>query len=115
MTISLLATIGYGLFFSLIQFYEYNVAPFSINDSVYGTLFFVLTGFHGLHSVPSKFITRWYPFGYLECTFFSNKATILSHIKTIMGDLSMIVKGLIKLKSYRIPKLYVNAFNNFFQ
>ena len=55
-TISLISTIGYGLFFSAIQFYEYNVAPFSINDSVYGTLFFILTGFHGLHSAPFKFI-----------------------------------------------------------
>jgi len=48
-TNSLLATIGYGLFFSSIQYYEYAVAPFSINDSIYGSLFFMLTGFHGLH------------------------------------------------------------------
>jgi len=55
-TISLIATIAYGVLFSLIQFYEYNVAPFCINDSIYGTLFFVLTGFHGLHIVVGSII-----------------------------------------------------------
>jgi heme/copper-type cytochrome/quinol oxidase subunit 3 len=43
------ATIGYGLIFSLIQYYEYLEAPFNINDSIYGSLFFMLTGFHGAH------------------------------------------------------------------
>lgn len=55
-TISLIATIAYGFLFSLIQFYEYNVAPFCINDSIYGTLFFVLTGFHGLHIIVGSII-----------------------------------------------------------
>ena len=39
----------YGLIFTLIQAYEYNIAPFSMNDGVFGSLFFILTGFHGLH------------------------------------------------------------------
>lgn len=43
------ATIGYGFLFSCIQYYEYSVAPFSINDGIFGSLFFMLTGFHGLH------------------------------------------------------------------
>jgi len=49
MTNSLLATIGYGLFFTCIQYYEYLISPFSINDSIFGSLFFMLTGFHGFH------------------------------------------------------------------
>jgi cytochrome c oxidase subunit 3 len=28
---------------------EYYEAPFAISDSVYGSTFFVATGFHGLH------------------------------------------------------------------
>jgi len=45
----ILATILYGAIFTVVQGYEYNVAPFSINDSIFGSLFFVLTGFHGTH------------------------------------------------------------------
>jgi len=49
MTNGLLATIGYGILFTSIQYYEYTVAAFSINDSIFGSLFFMLTGFHGIH------------------------------------------------------------------
>jgi cytochrome c oxidase subunit 3 len=49
MSNSLWATIGYGMLFTCIQYYEYTVAPFSLNDGIFGSLFFVLTGFHGLH------------------------------------------------------------------
>ena len=28
---------------------EYNEAIFCISDSIYGSLFFIITGFHGLH------------------------------------------------------------------
>lgn len=45
----LIWTIFYGIVFSFVQAYEYQVAPFSINDSVFGSLFFMLTGFHGFH------------------------------------------------------------------
>ena len=42
-------TVGYGVLFTCIQAYEYNEAPFSINDGIFGSLFFMLTGFHGFH------------------------------------------------------------------
>jgi heme/copper-type cytochrome/quinol oxidase subunit 3 len=42
-------TIYYGGIFTYIQALEYCVAPFSINDGVFGSLFFMLTGFHGFH------------------------------------------------------------------
>lgn len=34
-----------------IQFFEYNSLRFSISDSVYCSLFYILTGFHGMHVI----------------------------------------------------------------
>jgi len=41
----------YGILFSWLQFIEYGLATFSINDSVYGSIFYMATGFHGLHVI----------------------------------------------------------------
>jgi cytochrome c oxidase subunit 3 len=38
-----------GIYFTVFQGTEYYEAPFSISDSVYGSTFFIATGFHGLH------------------------------------------------------------------
>jgi len=46
---ALVATIILGILFTFVQLYEYKHTAFAINDSVYGSLFFILTGFHGLH------------------------------------------------------------------
>nr|ALO76425.1 cytochrome c oxidase subunit 3 [Laccoptera ruginosa] len=42
-------TVMLGICFSMLQYYEYLEAPFSISDSIYGSSFFMATGFHGLH------------------------------------------------------------------
>nr|UZZ43667.1 cytochrome c oxidase subunit III [Micrasema sp. XG-2021] len=47
--ISLLFTILLGIYFTMLQAYEYMEAPFTISDSIYGTSFFMATGFHGFH------------------------------------------------------------------
>lgn len=44
-------TIILGLYFTILQAYEYIEAPFTISDSVYGSSFFIATGFHGLHVI----------------------------------------------------------------
>lgn len=44
-------TLGLAFCFLLIQKHEFANAPFSINDSVYGSIFFLITGTHGLHVV----------------------------------------------------------------
>jgi cytochrome c oxidase subunit 3 len=46
---ALIITIVYGAIFSLFQKYEYNYCTFSINDGAFGSAFYMLTGFHGLH------------------------------------------------------------------
>nr|UPX88608.1 cytochrome c oxidase subunit III [Pholidoptera griseoaptera] len=50
-TQSLFLTILLGIYFTILQAYEYLEAPFTISDAVYGSTFFVATGFHGLHVI----------------------------------------------------------------
>nr|YP_010175653.1 cytochrome c oxidase subunit III [Amaga expatria]QSM34660.1 cytochrome c oxidase subunit 3 [Amaga expatria] len=49
--ISFLLTILYGLIFLFVQFSEYQLSNISINSTIYGSVFFLLTGFHGLHVI----------------------------------------------------------------
>nr|YP_009684652.1 cytochrome c oxidase subunit III [Exorista japonica]YP_010432110.1 cytochrome c oxidase subunit III [Winthemia sumatrana]QDR25215.1 cytochrome c oxidase subunit III [Exorista japonica]USW04707.1 cytochrome c oxidase subunit III [Winthemia sumatrana] len=48
-TQSLFFTVLLGIYFTILQAYEYIEAPFTIADSVFGSTFFVATGFHGIH------------------------------------------------------------------
>lgn len=49
--ISLFITVILGIYFTLLQAYEYIEAPFSFRDRIYGSVFFIATGFHGLHVI----------------------------------------------------------------
>nr|YP_009826195.1 cytochrome c oxidase subunit III [Scythris sinensis]QBY40011.1 cytochrome c oxidase subunit III [Scythris sinensis] len=51
MTQGIFITICLGIYFTILQAYEYFEAPFTIADSVYGSTFFMATGFHGLHVI----------------------------------------------------------------
>nr|YP_010318765.1 cytochrome c oxidase subunit III [Asemonea sichuanensis]ULX45814.1 cytochrome c oxidase subunit III [Asemonea sichuanensis] len=46
---SLMLTWMLGIYFLMLQGFEYFMATFSISDSVYGSTFFMTTGFHGFH------------------------------------------------------------------
>nr|BAJ24457.1 cytochrome c oxidase subunit III [Pulchriphyllium giganteum] len=48
---SLMITIALGIYFSALQGYEYMNSPFTMTDSAYGSTFFMMTGFHGLHVI----------------------------------------------------------------
>lgn len=49
--IRLILTILLGIYFTSLQIFEYIEAPFTIADSIYGSTFFITTGFHGLHVI----------------------------------------------------------------
>nr|YP_009164831.1 cytochrome c oxidase subunit III [Tityus serrulatus]AKU46807.1 cytochrome c oxidase subunit III [Tityus serrulatus] len=73
--LSLGLTLFLGFYFSLLQGFEYFEAAFGISDSVYGSTFFVSTGFHGLHVLIGStflvvclgrlvFLHFWHHFGF---------------------------------------------------
>ena len=47
----LFITVILGIYFTILQAYEYLEAPFTIADRIYGSTFFIATGFHGLHVI----------------------------------------------------------------
>jgi len=48
---ALALTVGLGLCFTACQAYEYHHADFSLSSGMFGSTFFMATGFHGLHVI----------------------------------------------------------------
>lgn len=47
--LSLFLTICLAIIFTGLQGYEYNMADFRLSDGIYGSTFYMATGFHGFH------------------------------------------------------------------
>lgn len=54
----LFLTVILGLIFTLLQGIEYQSAFFSLRDRTFGTSFFILTGFHGIHVIIGTLFLR---------------------------------------------------------
>nr|YP_009327746.1 cytochrome c oxidase subunit III [Armillifer agkistrodontis]APB92070.1 cytochrome c oxidase subunit III [Armillifer agkistrodontis] len=48
---SLSLTIILGTYFTFLQLLEYNLAPFALSESIFSSMFFLSTGFHGFHVI----------------------------------------------------------------
>lgn len=48
---SLIITILLGVIFTMLQRWEYIQSQFSIRDRIFGSTFFITTGFHGIHVI----------------------------------------------------------------
>ena len=55
-------TVILGIYFTMLQGLEYYEARFTFADSIYGSTFFIATGFHGLHVVVGTIflIVTWF-------------------------------------------------------
>lgn len=50
-SLNLFLTVVLGILFTILQGMEYNSSFFTLGDRRFGTIFFVLTGFHGIHVI----------------------------------------------------------------
>nr|QTC08115.1 cytochrome c oxidase subunit III [Parachauliodes asahinai] len=65
-------TVILGIYFTLLQGYEYNEASFTIADAVYGSTFYMATGFHGLHVIIGTTFLLICLIRQINCHFSSN-------------------------------------------
>lgn len=49
--IYLIITIFLGLYFTFLQWIEYKESFFTMSDSIFGSTFYLITGFHGIHVI----------------------------------------------------------------
>jgi hypothetical protein len=68
--------------FLLVQYVEYTEAFFTINDSVFGSFFYMLTGFHGFH-VTVGFIFLVEQYERMVCSVYANATYIYDTRKYI--------------------------------
>ena len=57
--IQIFVTLIFGIFFTVNQLVEYLECDFSLSDSIYGSSFFITTGFHGLHVIVGRLFLLW--------------------------------------------------------
>nr|YP_011002220.1 cytochrome c oxidase subunit III [Picromerus viridipunctatus]WPO01481.1 cytochrome c oxidase subunit III [Picromerus viridipunctatus] len=71
-TKSLMMTVILGIYFTMLQTYEYKEASFCISDSIYGSCFYMATGFHGLHVMIGTIFLAVCLMRHIKCHFSMN-------------------------------------------
>nr|YP_010026163.1 cytochrome c oxidase subunit III [Mattiphus splendidus]QOQ37010.1 cytochrome c oxidase subunit III [Mattiphus splendidus] len=71
-TKSLLLTVMLGIYFTILQGFEYIESSFCISDSIYGSSFFMMTGFHGVHVIIGTLYLAVCLMRHIKCHFSSS-------------------------------------------
>ena len=76
----LIATILLAILFTGFQVFEYAEASFDITDGIYGSTFYMATGFHGFHVIIGTIflgvcLVRLYKFHFTKTHHFGFEAT----------------------------------------
>nr|YP_008592445.1 cytochrome c oxidase subunit III [Eusthenes cupreus]AFY16811.1 cytochrome c oxidase subunit III [Eusthenes cupreus] len=71
-TTGLFMTVMLGVYFTILQAYEYIESSFNISDSIYGSSFFMMTGFHGIHVIVGTLFLAVCLMRHIKCHFSSN-------------------------------------------
>jgi cytochrome c oxidase subunit 3 len=85
----LFLTIFLAIIFTILQGLEYYEAPFTIADGVYGSTFFIATGFHGLHVIIGTiFLT--------VCFLTLLERKILGYVQNRKGPTKIVIIGILQ-------------------
>jgi len=70
-----IVTLLLAVLFTILQIGEYLTAPFNMSDSIYGSVFYSLTGLHGLHVIIGSIFI-----GVCYIRFLNNEFTVKHHL-----------------------------------
>jgi len=79
---SLIITLLLAISFTVLQLFEYWESSFSINDSFFGRVFFISTGFHGAHVIVGSIMLSTCLFTLIKFNNFSNVNYVLFEVSS---------------------------------
>nr|YP_009370762.1 cytochrome c oxidase subunit 3 [Eukaryota sp. BB2]AQL10451.1 cytochrome c oxidase subunit 3 [Eukaryota sp. BB2] len=118
----LLITICLGLLFTFLQYIEYRTATVSVNDGAFGSLIYLLTGFHGSHVIVGTILlivallrmlrqhfTKEHHIGYLTAVYYWHFVDVIwlfvyytQYVSTFAGKANWYAVALMLIGAYTL-------------